>query len=355
LLTIMTTTASLLEHMVDDPEARALLGEIVDAAQRGSALNRQLLSTTRAEVQTPSVIDVNELVQSTTKLARRLVGSGIHVDVDLRAGGWAVRADANALEQALLNLVANARDAMPSGGNVALSADRYVLDADDDDLPAGRYVRITVEDDGDGMPPEVLARAGEAFFTTKPTGRGTGLGLASVMETVRRADGRVRIESHAGRGTTVELFLPVVEAMAPSSRATGAVFRGSERVLFVDDDETIRRLVPRALRAKGYDVITASNAQEARAIFEEQPHVQVLVTDVVMIGVSGPELAAELRRQRPDLKVLFVSGYTPQHVLSLRDLPDGSAFVSKPCTPRQIAAKLRELLDHREDPVDLSP
>jgi CheY-like chemotaxis protein len=341
-----------------DAPVRDDLAEVERAARRAATLTSQLLSYARRQMVVPTSVDLNETVAGLTPMVRRLVGEDIEVDTQLAETLGSVRVDPGQLEQVLLNLVANARDAMPSGGslqlvtrNVAItsSAARAIPEA-----RPGQYVALEVEDTGAGMTPEVQARIFEPFFTTKPPGAGTGLGLAMCYGIVRQAEGLILVESEPGRGTRFSVLLPREGADADTVAAPllpGPV-AGRETVLLVEDDPTVRVVTGRMLRELGYSVLEAGSASEARNVAASADgRIDLLLTDVVMPGGSGRELAQALTLARPGLPVVFMSGYTADVVLRQGIVQDQVAFLSKPFTADSLAAVVRRSLD-RTTPAD---
>ena len=335
MLTVTTTATAMLEQAVIDPGTRELVSDITEATQRGIAMTRQLLTLARHQPTAFERVSPDDMLRQVARIATRLVGPEVTVTVRAEAAGWAVRADVVGLEQALVNLVVNARDAMPAGGTLRLST--LAPDEPGDEA----RVQFVVADSGQGMSEAVKARAFEPFFTTKPEGRGTGLGLASVQELAGRTGGIVTLDSAIGRGPTVTISLPAQPADPTSRPSTSEAPVGSERILLVDDDPTIRRVVSRALRRKGYQVDLAATLDEARACFGARGGFDALVTDIVLGRDDGRELARELSERAPDLRVLFVSGFVPTGP----GLAPRSMFLPKPFTARELALGLRELLD----------
>jgi PAS domain S-box-containing protein len=322
---------------------------IRQAADRAAALTRQLLTFSRQQILQLQVLDLREVVANLEKMLRRVIGEDVELitvsDDDLGR----VRADRGRMEQLVMNLVVNARDAMPHGGQLVLRTANAEIDAAN---PAGRYVLLEVSDSGVGMDAATQSRIFEPFFTTKGKA-GTGLGLSTVYGIVQQSGGRIDVESAPGRGTTFRVHLPRVEAKAQTSTPAPRQRpeRGRETILLVEDEPLVRQVMARILRSQGYHVIEARSAEEALEKAHHHPEgIDLLLTDVVMPGGTGKELAAELHRERPDLKVLFVSGYTNE-VLAADELKPGlSAFLAKPFTPEALGLALRTLLDERWSP-----
>jgi PAS domain S-box-containing protein len=340
------------------PESEPLaqdLREVERAAERGSELTRQLLTFARRQVVEPRAVDVDELVRSVSRLLARLLGERIELELDLDAEPDPVVADPGQLEQVIINLAVNARDAMPAGGRLTLRTRTVELDGAWAERHAGcvpgRYTRLSVEDTGAGMDAETLSQIFEPFFTTKDSGRGTGLGLATSYGIVRQAGGEIEAFSEAGAGTTIQVHLPIrpptaaVRPPEPRSRAA-AVQRGEGRlVLVVDDEPQVRALMERALRRQGFEVLGAGNAEEGERLFREHPRpIDLLVTDVILPGRGGLDLAGTLRRLRPELPVLYVSGYAESQVEHTTLLAEGDAFLPKPFTASELTARAAELL-----------
>jgi PAS domain S-box-containing protein len=324
--------------------------EIRRAAERAAALTRQLLIFSRREVVRPQVLDLNVVVSELDKLLRRALGEHIELETRFSPEPVTVEADPGQIEQVLVNLAVNARDAMPSGGRLVIETSNVELDAETlrPELSPGRYARLTVSDTGTGMTREVAAHAFDPFFTTKPSGEGTGLGLATVYGIVTEAGGDVRLYSEPGIGTTVRVELPAI-AGAPAQSERVKLERPAgrgETVLVVEDEDGVRKLVQRVLETAGYDVMVADRGAAALEILEERPDVDLLLTDVVMPEMLGPELVAEASRRLPDLKILYMSGYIHQVIAGLdADTTDDFAFIEKPFTGETLRQAVRSALD----------
>ena len=353
LTAIIGTTALVLEDLGLDARARLDIQEIEKAAKRAAGLTRQLLIFSRQQVLEPRALDLNALVANLEKMLQRLIGEDIELLTKPAASLGAVRADPGQLEQAIVNLVVNARDAMPQGGRLTIETaevelDRSYVTGHVPTLP-GRYVLLAISDTGVGMDGATKARLFEPFFTTKEPGRGTGLGLATVYGIVKQSGGYIWAYSELGHGTTFKIYLPRVAERAeapesPTGMPTPA--RGSETVLVVEDQEEVRKLTQRVLEARGYAVLAAANGAEALEIVDRHATpIHLMITDVVMPGMNGREVAQLACAKRSDLKVLFVSGYTGEAVLQNRLLEPGVAFLQKPFTPDVLARKTREVLD----------
>jgi PAS domain S-box-containing protein len=336
----------------DDP-LRESLDRILSSGWRAADLVRQLMAFSRKQVVEPEVLSLNIVVADMDKLLRRIIGEHIELKTALAPGLWPVKADPAQVEQVIVNLAVNARDAMPGGGHLTIETANVVLDQDYvashlDALP-GEHVLLAVSDDGTGMSDEVKAHLFEPFFTTKGVGKGTGLGLATVYGIVKQSGGHVRCYSEAGHGTTFKIYLPHasgVEAPARRRDQGDDLPLGSETVLLAEDDPAVRELAARVLRGQGYTVLEAPNGAEALELARQhRGAVHLLLTDVVMPGLSGKALVMQLSRICPGLKVLFMSGYTDDAIVHQGVLESGMAFLQKPFGPQALARKVRSVLD----------
>ncbi|HEX6132631.1 MAG TPA: PAS domain S-box protein [Longimicrobiales bacterium] len=354
----------LLNDVPQDGPLRGDLQEISDAAARATSLTRQLLAFSRRQVMQPRVIDVNEVVGDMERMLRRVIGEDIELSTELRPDAGRVRADPTQLEQVLLNLIVNARDAMARGGRIVISSGRRTFRRSDSlpaELAAGEYVVLVVSDDGSGMEPEVATHAFEPFFTTKPPGQGTGLGLSTVYGIVNQSGGHVWLNSTPGAGTEVTIVLPRVEDEADArverpAHSNGAE-GGTETILLVEDEKSVRDLATRILQRRGYKVIAAADGNEAiEAAERAHGRIHLLLTDVIMPGLNGQDVAERVRALRPDVRVLFMSGYNEEAVLRHGVLAAGSAFIEKPFSPSALLDRVRAILgDPPEDPADAAP
>ena len=326
---------------------------IKKTADRAAALTQQLLAFSRKQVLQPKLLDLHAVVEQIAPMLSRLIGEDVELTIRSQPGLWRVRADQGQLEQVILNLVVNARDAMPRGGRVSIETADIELSAAythlPDAVPAGSYVMLKVADTGMGMDAETQARIFEPFFTTKDPGKGTGLGLSTVYGIVSQHDGTIRVYSAPGQGTTFKIYLPKAEetaeavvTVAPAADGTG----GTEMVLLVEDDDEVRRLSREVLIANGYKVLDAADPATAVQLSTQQAAAaQLLITDVVMPGMSGRQLAERIRIRRPEIRVLYVSGY-PAEALGRHGVVDqGIALLAKPFSPKDLARKVREVLD----------
>jgi two-component system cell cycle sensor histidine kinase/response regulator CckA len=324
------------------------VGEIADVATRAARLTHQLLTFSRGEVVTSEVLDLSAIVLEIEELLRRTIGESIHITTVLEADLPRTKNDRGRIEQVLMNLAVNARDAMPDGGTMRIETATFDNeDVGQDGLAPGRYVRLCVADTGEGMTAEVAARAFEPFFSTKATGEGTGLGLATVYGIATRAGGTVVIDSAPDSGTTVQVYLPATsESAGPTPEAPheiDAAARG-ETILLAEDEEMIREPARRILSRAGYTVLSTSSAEEASGVAGAyRGEIGLLLTDVVMPGRSGRELATDLRRVRPATKVLYMSGYTSD-AMALR-VERGAHLIEKPFASENLLRTVREILD----------
>lgn len=355
LLSVITGYCDLLLRPLP-PEApgRAQIEEMRGAAEAATSMTRQLLAFSRRQVIEPRVLDLSEVVGKTERLLQRLLGSDIALVTRLDSGTAAVHADPGQIEQVVMNLAVNARDAMPAGGNLVIETAVVELDEtavrDEPSLRTGWYVMLAVCDTGVGMDAQTLARIFEPFFTTKAVGKGTGLGLATVYGIVRQSGGLIRVESEPGQGTTFRVYLPRVERAAAAVEASSAAPRaaaaprGSEVVLVVEDSDPLREFDREVLELQGYTVLDAPNGQAALEVATAQDRIDLLMSDVVLPGMNGRELAGRLMSERPRLKVLFTSGH-PTEVLERYGIDAGDSYLQKPFTLDTLARKVREVLD----------
>jgi signal transduction histidine kinase len=349
--TMLASVEFLLDELPEKSAPRADAETIRAAVRRGAELTQQLLAFSRQQVLEPKVVSLNELVADTQRLLMRTIGEDIAIRVSLGEHLAAVRVDPGQVQQILLNLSVNARDAMPSGGTLAIQTRNAVL-AESTQMShsvaeAGPYVVLMVSDDGTGMGAATLAQIFEPFFTTKPKGRGTGLGLSTVFGIVEQSGGHIRVASTLGHGTTFEIWLPAVNERPQEAEDTreAPLPRGHETILLAEDDAELRTLTARILSAQGYRVLQAADSVEALRVADRHSGtLDLLTTDMVMPSMGGHDLASELSARRPGLKVLFVSGYTDDAV-GRGELQPGDAFLQKPVDPRMLARKVRQMLD----------
>ncbi len=357
ILSVILGYADLIADELDaDSPLQEYTDEIRQASKRAVALTRQLLLFSSQETVEPVVLDLNGAVTDLDKMLRRLMGENIEMKVVPGEQIGRVRADAGYVGQVLLNLVVNARDAMPNGGKLTIATYNVTLDESytrthPEAIP-GDHVLLSVSDTGTGMTREVQARLFEAFFTTKPKGRGTGLGLATCHTIVRQSGGHIGVYSELGQGTTFKVYFPRVEqALDPQAAALPAspLARGTETLLVVEDDDAVRHLAQGVLEAQGYQVLSAANGQEGLHLASDHAGspISLVITDVVMPQMGGKVMAEWLKTMNPDLKILFTSGYTDDALAQHGVLEAGIEFLGKPYTPAALARKVRELLDSK--------
>jgi signal transduction histidine kinase/CheY-like chemotaxis protein len=335
-------------------DAKPFLDGALEAAQHGAELTRRLLAFARQQPLAPRTINVNRLVSDISELVARAVGETVRTETVLAAGAWLINVDANQLQNAVLNLAVNSRDAMSEGGKLTIETANCHLDdkysRDHEGIAAGQYVMLSVSDTGHGMEPDIVAKAFEPFFSTKDTGKGTGLGLSQVHGFVRQSNGHIKIYSEVGQGTTIKMYFPRhVAAAADEVRRDLQIEdlpkgQSSTVVLVVEDDPRVRSVSVALLRELGYSVIHADGATTALAKLDSHPSVELLFTDVVMPGMSGRKLADMAVARRPDLKVLYTTGFTKNAVIHGGILDRGINFIAKPFTLEELAFKVQEVL-----------
>jgi PAS domain S-box-containing protein len=344
--------AMLLDEMDPADPLRESVDEILLAGNRAAALTRQLLTFSRKQVAEPSVISLNDVVADARKMLSRLIGDDVEIVTNLDADAGSVLADSSQINQVLMNLAINARDAMPGGGRIIVETSNTDLDegyaAQHAGVEAGPYVLLSIADTGAGMTPEVVQHIFDPFFTTKEIGMGTGLGLSTVYGIVRQAGGWIWVYSEPGRGSTFKIYLPRAGAAperpaAPVSAVESP--RGTETVLVVEDQPEVRKLTLAMLESQGYRLLEAASGSEALSLCQRYPErIHLLITDVVMPGMTGRELAMRLVALRPSLKTLYTSGHGVTAIAHEGVLEAGAAYLSKPFSPAQLAAKVREVL-----------
>jgi PAS domain S-box-containing protein len=350
-LTAILGYGNLVLEEVSDPRLRDEVLEILRAGESAAALTRQLLAFSRRQVMQPAVVSLNRVVAGVEKMLRRLISEDIDLVTTLHPGLDSVRVDSAQFEQVIVNLALNARDAMPDGGR--LTVETNMIDLDEEycrehpSVKPGRHVVLSVTDTGTGMDAETQARLFEPFFTTKGQGRGTGLGLAMVYGIVKQSEGHIYVYSEPGRGTTFKIYLPSVEepAAATVKPAPPELAGGVETILIVEDDDAARKLASRVLKRLGYGVLTAGGGEEALRLLEARTEtVNLLISDVIMPGMTGPELAQRVSTTHPEMRVLFTSGYSDDAIIRHGVLAPGTLFMQKPYTPAVLARKVREAL-----------
>jgi PAS domain S-box-containing protein len=346
----------LLARLADRPDLSKFVEKALRSAERGATMTRSLLAFARKQPLSPEILDVGDLVGEMEDLMRRTLGEPIEMSVVKSGGLWKCEVDPGQLQNALLNLVINARDAMPAGGKLTIELANARLDdeyaAAQSDVTPGQYVMLAVSDNGTGMTPETVARAFDPFFTTKEFGKGSGLGLSMVHGFAKQSGGHVKIYSEVGIGTTIKLYLPRSFAKADggvAARAPNMELGGVEKILVVEDDSDMRTLVFALLTSLGYSVLVTDKASAALEILAREPQVELLLTDVVLgEGMNGPDLAQKARTIMPHLKILFMSGYTENAVLHQGRLDPGVHLLQKPFKRAELAAKVRGLLSRRQ-------
>jgi two-component system cell cycle sensor histidine kinase/response regulator CckA len=350
LTVILAGVGFLKERLAEQEDAQEELREIEVAARWGAALTRQLLIYARRSARQPQHVDPAELVAHTERLLRRLIGEHIVLTTSLDPSAGPIWADPAQIEQVLVNLALNARDAMPGGGWLAIETATVYLDeeyaAGHPDVTPGHHVVVTIADTGHGMTPDIMARLSEPLFTTKPRDHGTGLGLTTSYRIVHQNNGHIVVESESGKGTVFRLYFPRADSEPPLPLRVDPpeVARGSETILLAEDEPAVRSIAARRLRSLGYTVLEAANGLEALEVAASHPGtVHLLISDVIMPQLSGKTLANELRRQRPEMRVLFTSGYPPD-LLTDAALQSEVAFISKPYDSLALAHRVREVL-----------
>jgi two-component system cell cycle sensor histidine kinase/response regulator CckA len=351
---IMGYSAMITSELGPDSPLQKYVEEIQHASERAAGLTRQLLVFSRKQTVQPVVLDLNDVVKDLDKMLRRLIDENIEMTLVPGKQTGRIKADSGYVGQVLMNLVVNARDAMPNGGKLTIATHNVTFDENDayahqDTIP-GDYVMLSVSDTGTGMTGEVKARLFEAFFTTKPKGKGTGLGLATCQTIVQQSGGHIEVQSELGKGTTFKVYFPQVELpldFTVKPIQTGPLPRGTETLLVVEDEPSVRHLARGVLEAQGYEVLLAANGQDALRVVREHKGspIRLVVTDVIMPLMGGKVMAEWLKTTYPDLKILFTSGYTDDTITHHGVLSTGVEFLSKPYTPATLARKVRVILD----------
>jgi CheY-like chemotaxis protein len=345
----------LLDEVRSGDPIRSDVEQIRQAGQRAAGLTRQLLAFSRRQVLQPKVLSLNSVLADLDGMVRRLAGADVVVETEIDPGLWYVLADPGQLEQVVINLVVNARDAMPDGGRIAVTTANRILLPDTLDRPAGvrpgAYVALALSDTGVGMDPELQSRIFEPFFTTKEPGKGTGLGLSTVYGIVKQSGGFVWAYSEVGLGSTFKVYLPVAgarDATVEPAEAAPSPTRGSETIVVVEDEEVVRELLTRTLRNYGYRVLEAADGLAALQLIRDGAGpIELVVTDVVMPTMGGQELSDALASIWPDVPVLYISGFAGADVISRGLLRPGAPLLEKPFSPETLLEKVRELLDRR--------
>jgi PAS domain S-box-containing protein len=334
---------------------RSSVDEILKAGHRAASLTRQLLAFSRQQVLDPKVLDLNIVVKDMEKMLKRLIGEDVELRTELATGSTRIKADESQIEQVILNLAVNGRDAMPDGGKLTLSTSNFYMDANfirryPFPVNVGDYILLKVSDNGSGMDARTKARVFEPFFTTKEKGKGTGLGLSTVYGIIKQSNGYIDVSSEPGVGTSFEIYLPKVDQAVDIATSAAAIasLHGSETILLVEDDPSLRVLAVHMLESCGYKVLEANSGAAALEISSRRdPRIDLLLTDVVMPGMSGRVLAEQILSHSPGIVVLYMSGYTGQTVGAHGVLAEGSNFLQKPFTREALARKIREILDRK--------
>ncbi len=354
LLTVINGYSELLvAQLREESPLKKAVEEIKQAGERAAALTRQLLAFSRQQVLEPKVLDLNEVVSHMERMLSRLLGEDVQLQTVLGSDLWNVKADPGQVEQLVMNLAVNARDAMPEGGNLTLETSNVFLDESyaniHSPMPPGPYVMLSVSDTGVGMDKETLSRVFEPFFTTKGQGKGTGLGLSTVYGVVKQSGGFIWVYSEPGKGATFKVYLPRAEGLKDVQGKAASPhedLRGDKTILVVEDDESIRKLAVEILRQHGYTVLSAGDGEEAlRTAGGHKGEIDLLLTDVVMPKIGGRELCKQLQQLRPATKVLYSSGYTDNAIVHHGVLDPGTAFLQKPYSPISLARKVKDVLD----------
>jgi nitrogen-specific signal transduction histidine kinase/ActR/RegA family two-component response regulator len=355
LLTVTLGNLDMLQdHVASNPAAQELVDTAIKASERGADLTQRLLAYSRKQALDPEVTEINRLISNSIELLRRTLGEDIEIEAMLDDALWKAMVDPKQLENAILNLALNARDAMPDGGKLTIETANIYLDREyadtHDEVRRGRYVLIEVSDTGTGMPAEAMGRAFDPFFTTKEVGQGSGLGLSMVYGFAKQSGGHVAIYSQAGHGTMVKLYLPkVASAEGPIGVEPDQKMllpKGNESLLVVEDDADVRAFITTALRSVGYSVIEAADGESALALADETPDIGLLITDVVLPhGMNGRDVADGVQKRRPSVKVLFTSGYPESAIVHQGKLDEGVELLTKPYTRETLARRVRQILD----------
>ena len=356
LLTIIIGNIGIAKRGVVEARAERALDNALVGAERAAQLTQRLLAFSRRQPLNPRVLDVNKLILSISDLLTRTLGENIKLETISGAGLWKVEADASEMESTLLNLALNARDAMPEGGKLTIETSNAYLDDEycrqQEDLTPGQYILMAISDSGSGMSAETIDRAFEPFFTTKEAGKGTGLGLSQVYGFMKQSNGHVKIYSEPGEGTTIKLYLPRREgdeAAVSGDDQAGSDRGREETILIVEDDDGVRQYASEILRDLNYQVIEAKDSASALRLLEANKKFDLLLTDVVLPGKNGRELATEIDRRRPGTKILFMTGYSRNAIVHHGRLDPGTELIQKPLIERDLARKIRQVLDNPSD------
>jgi two-component system, NtrC family, sensor kinase len=354
LLTIIIGNLGIAKRGVVEARAERALNNALVGAERAAQLTQRLLAFSRRQPLNPRVLDANKLILSISDLLARTLGEDIELETIGGAGLWSVEVDASELESTLLNLALNARDAMPEGGKLTIETSNAYLDEEycrqHDGVIPGQYILIAVSDSGAGMSTETADRAFEPFFTTKEAGKGTGLGLSQVYGFMKQSEGHVKIYSEPGDGTTIKLYLPRRdgdEALISEEDSEGSDRGRGETILVVEDDDGVRQYAAEILRDLNYQVIEAKDSATALRLLDADKQFDLMLTDVVLPGKNGRELANEVEKRRPDVKIIFMTGYSRNAIVHHGRLDAGTELIPKPLIERVMARKIRQVLDSR--------
>jgi two-component system, cell cycle sensor histidine kinase and response regulator CckA len=362
LLTAILGYCKLLETSLDAGDRRISdLNEITEASKRAASLTGQLLAFSRRQVLAPKVLNLNRTVTTMEKMLRRLIGEDLNFSVSLDPKLNNIRADAGQLEQVIMNLAVNARDAMPKGGRISVETGNIAFSEDSpgrhDVIPSGDYVMVAVSDTGCGMTTETLSHIFEPFFTTKEQGKGTGLGLCTVFGIVKQSGGYVWVYSEPGQGSAFKIYFPITKESVEQpkdDRVSPKTLRGSETILLAEDDASVRHMLVRTLRQNGYTVLEASNGKDAIGIIEQRgDQIQLIITDIVMPELGGRGLADYVNLVRPQTRIIFMSGYTDDVIIRHGELDPGMVFLQKPITLESFLQKIRYVLETPSRPERL--
>ena len=352
LLTIIIGNINIAKRGVVEARAERALNNALTGAERAAQLTQRLLAFSRQQPLNPRAVDVNRLVVNVSDILTRSLGENIKLETISGAGLWSVEADVSELEAALLNLALNARDAMPDGGKLTIESSNAYLDEEycrqHAGLNPGQYVLVAVTDNGAGMSAETVEKAFEPFFTTKETGKGTGLGLSQVYGFIKQSGGHVKIYSELGEGTSVKLYLPRYDGHhvdAPAETPAGSERGRGETILIVEDDDGVRQYAAEILRDLNYQILEARDSASALKLLDAEKNFDLLLTDVVLPGKNGRELADEIERRRPGLKVIFMTGYSRNAIVHHGRLDRGTELIPKPLTEAVLARRIRVVLD----------
>ncbi|HRH46712.1 MAG TPA: ATP-binding protein, partial [Pyrinomonadaceae bacterium] len=327
--------------------------EINKAGERAASLTRQLLIFSRKQILQPKILDLNLIISEIEKMLRRLIGENIEFRTILDSQVGSVKADPGQIEQTILNLVVNARDAMPEGGKLLIETKNIYLDEDyvsqHIGVKSGYYIMLAVSDSGIGMDAETQSHIFEPFYTTKEVGRGTGLGLSTVYGIVRQSGGSIWVYSEPGKGTTFKVYLPRVDEIPQAHKSTTAnnlLMNGTETILLVEDEKMVRKITCEILESCGYEVFEAENGSAAFLLYQKhKQNIQLLITDVILPEMNGSEIANRLLQINPELKVLYMSGYTDNAIVNQGIFNEGINFIEKPFSPDKLRQKVRDILD----------